>query len=67
MNIDLTISIFYAAGYSLKVKEQRLSIPKEMSERAAFMQVVTTLFRGISTPKGQELIDRYAQKYSFEK
>ncbi len=67
MNLDLTISIIYVAAHNLKGEDERLLIPEGMTERETFMQLVTTLFRGISTNKGRELIDKYAEKYGNEK
>lgn len=64
MNIELTIAIFYAAARSINGKEDRIVIPVEMKQKEAFLQIIATLFRGIATPKGQELIDSYAEKYS---
>lgn len=66
MNIELTISVFCAAARSLKGKDEQISVPKGMSERETFTQLVTTLFRGIATEKGRELIDRYAGEYLAE-
>ncbi len=63
MNIDLTIAIFYGAACSMRGKEEQIAIPAGMNEREIFTQIITTLFRGIGTIKGQELIDKYRMHY----
>ena len=34
-----------------------------MTEREAFVQIISNFFRGISTAKGLELIDDYLKRY----
>lgn len=63
INIELTISIFCAAARCLKSHDEQIPIPEGMSEREAFTQIISMLFRGIGTAKGQELIDKYAERY----
>lgn len=59
-NCEMTVALFYSMGYAIK-ESGFFHIPEEMSEEQAFFQVITTLFRGISTPKGIEIIDRYTE------
>ena len=66
MNLDLTISLFCAAARSLRGKDEQILVPEGMTEREAFMQLLTTLFRGIATTKGRELIDKYSGQYLTE-
>lgn len=63
MNHDLTMATFNAAARGLKGNEEQLNTPSTLSERDAFIQIITTLFRGIATEKGRELIDSYAERY----
>ena len=39
-------------------------VPPELTEREAFMQIVTTFFRGIATPRALTLIDTYAAEHN---
>lgn len=57
-NIDLSVALLYHTATALIVHKE-LALPQGMTEREAFMQVITNFFRGISTPKGLELIDEY--------
>jgi len=63
MNCELTMAIFCGVARSLKGEKGNLNIPSQISEREAFIQMITTLFRGIATAKGCELIDSYAARY----
>ena len=47
---------------SALVAHRDLLLPEDMSDRKAFIQVMTTFFRGIATAKGLELIDRYKDR-----
>lgn len=55
-NIDLAISVLYHTATAM-VARKDLILPSAMSEREAFVQVITNFFRGISTTKGIELVD----------
>lgn len=57
-NIDLSVELLYHTATALIVRKE-LTLPPGMTEREAFMQVVSNFFRGISTPKGLALIDDY--------
>lgn len=66
MNIEVTMRIFYGVATTLKSS----IITKEMvdvNEIEVFYQVVTMLFRGISTQKGVELIEKYQRAYPSAK
>lgn len=62
INIDLAISVLYHTASALVVRRE-LIIPKGMSERDAFLQIVGNFFRGIATARGLELIDDYLTRY----
>ncbi len=63
MDSELTIAIFCGVARSLKGGNEQLNIEAQVSEREAFIQVITTLFRGIATEKGRKLMDSYAERY----
>lgn len=65
-NIDLSIAVLYHAAASLIVRKE-LTPPRGMTEREAFMQVMTNFFRGISTTKGLALIDDYIASHPIDK
>ncbi len=65
-NIDLSIALLYHAATSLLVRKE-LTPPRGMTEREAFMQVMTNFFRGISTAKGLALIDDYMAAHPIDK
>lgn len=60
-NLDLAITMLYHTASAL-VARRDLLLPEDMSDRKAFIQVMTTFFRGIATAKGLELIDRYKDR-----
>lgn len=60
MNIEITIRIFSTISQSIQNNSEQF-LSKEISPRKAFIQVVNTLFRGISTPEGISIIDKYVQ------
>uniref|UniRef100_UPI0040561B9C TetR/AcrR family transcriptional regulator n=1 Tax=Alistipes sp. TaxID=1872444 RepID=UPI0040561B9C len=60
MNIEITIGIFNAVSQSIQKNEEHI-LPEGITPRQAFIQVLNTLFRGISTPEGIALIDRYTR------
>lgn len=62
MNVDLAVSILYYTASALVIRKD-LILPAGMSEREAFLQIVTTFFRGIATAKGLALIDTYAARH----
>ena len=40
-----------------------LILPDGMTEREAFVQIISNFFRGIATAKGMQLIDDYLKRY----
>ncbi len=63
INIELAISVLYYTASAIVRRD--LVIPKGMSEREAFVQIVSNFFRGISTARGAELIDDYLTRYQL--
>ena len=62
INIDLAISVLYYTASAL-VSRRDLLLPEGISERKAFVQIVSTFFRGISTAEGLRLVDAYRARY----
>lgn len=62
-HIDLAISVLYYTASA--VTHHELTPPEGISEQKAFMQIVSTFFRGISTAKGLQLVDRYRLRYEL--
>lgn len=61
-NIDLSISVLYYTASAI-VTRRELMLPDGMSEREAFVQIISNFFRGISTTKGLLLVDDYLKRY----
>lgn len=61
-NMDLAISVLYYTASAI-VARKDLMLPAGMSEREAFVQIISNFFRGISTPKGLQLVDDYLKRY----
>lgn len=66
MNIEITIGIFNAISQSIQNTQEHI-LPEGITPRQAFIQVVNTLFRGISTPEGIALIDKYTREEAVKK
>ncbi len=66
VNVELAISILYATSTAL-MGDSGIVIPDGMTEHDAFVQTLECFFRGISTPKGEALIERYRREYKFGK
>lgn len=60
MNLEITIHIFNTLSRGIQEISEEL-LPEGITPREAFIQVVNTLFRGISTPEGIAIIDKYTQ------
>lgn len=62
---------FYPAVHdktaSAIVTRRELMLPDGMSEREAFVQIISNFFRGISTAKGLQLIDDNLKRYRLSK
>lgn len=65
-NIDLSISVLYYTASAI-VTRRELMLPDGMSEREAFVQIISNFFRGISTAKGLQLIDDNLKRYKLSK
>ena len=65
-NIDLSISVLYYTASAI-VTRRELMLPDGMSEREAFVQIISNFFRGISTAKGLRLIDDNLKRYRLSK
>lgn len=66
INIDLAISVLYYTASAL-VARKELMLPAGMTEREAFVQIISNFFRGISTAKGLRLIDDNLKRYELTK
>lgn len=63
-NLDLAISVLYYTASAISERHELL-LPAGMSVREAFVQIISNTFRGLSTPKGMQLIDECLQRYEF--
>lgn len=63
MNVEITISIFNTISQSIHSDKGHI-LPEGVTQRRAFLQVIKTLFRGISTAEGIALIDQYSREKS---
>ena len=61
INVDLVISVLYYTA-SAVTERKDLLLPAGMSEREAFVQIVSNFFRGISTSEGVRLVDDYRRR-----
>ena len=61
INIDLAISVLYYTSSAVTDRKDLL-LPEGMSEREAFVQIVSNFFRGISTPEGARLVNEYRNR-----
>lgn len=66
INIDLAISVLYYTASAL-VARKELMLPAGMTEREAFVQIISNFFRGISTAKGLRMIDDNLKRYELTK
>ena len=62
INVDLAISVLYYTSSAITDRKDLL-LPEGMSEREAFVQIVSNFFRGISTAEGMRLIDECLERY----
>ena len=62
INLDLAISVLYYTASAITVRKD-LILPAGMTEREAFVQIISNFFRGISTTKGLLLVDDYLKRY----
>ncbi|MEG2365636.1 MAG: TetR/AcrR family transcriptional regulator [Alistipes sp.] len=65
INLDLAITTLYFTVSALIIRKE-LILPAKITEREAFMQLVSSFFRGIATTKGLEMIDLYLTRKELE-
>ena len=63
VNLDLAIAMLYYIATGIVDGSDRIDLPKNISCVDAFREVVINFLRGISTPKGIEVIDNIANKF----
>ncbi len=63
VNLDLAITMLYYIASGVMDGADRIDLPKNISCVDAFREVVINFLRGISTPKGIEVIDNIANKF----
>lgn len=61
-NMDLAITVLYYTASAI-VSRKDLLLPDGMTDREAFVQIISNFFRGISTAKGLEIVDAYLKRY----
>lgn len=61
-NMDLAISVLYYTVSAI-VSREGLLLPEGVSEREAFVQIISNFFRGISTAKGLQLVDDCLKRF----
>lgn len=67
---DVLEAMFMVLGEVMdnaEVSRRELMLPDGMSEREAFVQIISNFFRGISTAKGLQLIDDNLKRYRLSK
>ena len=62
IHIDLAIAMFFYTASAITSRRD-IMLPEGIAEREAFMQIVSTFFRGIATVKGLEIIDRLREEH----
>lgn len=62
IHIDLAIAMFFYTASAITSRRD-IMLPEGIAEREAFMQIVSTFFRGIATAKGLEIIDRLREEH----
>lgn len=62
INIDLAVAVFYHTAEAITARHGLL-LPEGLSQRSAFRQIVSTFFRGVSTTRGGEIIDRFVGRW----
>lgn len=63
-NMDLAISVLFYTASAIVARKELLK-PAGMSEREAFVQIISNFFRGIATPKGLQLVDDCLKRYNL--
>ena len=60
-NIDIALTMLYYIAIGI-VSRRDVILPEGVSAHEAFISVVILFFRGISTPEGMRIIDRFQQE-----
>ncbi len=58
-DLDLSITMLQFLTKSVVTESDELKLPKGVTTQMAFIEIMITIMRGISTPKGLEVIDTY--------
>lgn len=66
INVDLAIAVLYHTAEAITARRD-LILPEGLSQRSAFRQIVSTFFRGVSTPRGGEIIDEFSKRWHSDK
>jgi len=61
IDIELAITVLYYTASAITTRRDMI-LPEGISDRDAFLQIVSTFFRGISTAEGLELIDDFLRR-----
>ncbi len=62
MSVDLLISMIYYVSTAIVEHDNRFIIPEGFTREQAFRAAQITMMRGVSTPKGMEIIDKYLEE-----
>lgn len=62
IDVDLAVAVFYHTAEAITARRD-LVLPEGLSQRSAFRQIVSTFFRGVSTPRGGEIIDEFSKRW----
>lgn len=62
INVDLSVTMFYYTSIGIFARIGNFVLPEGVTEKHALMYTMINFFRGISTVKGIEQIDRYIEQ-----
>ncbi len=62
MGVDILISTMYYVCTAIVEQDNRFVIPEGLNRQQAFRATQITILRGVSTPKGMEIIDKHLQE-----
>lgn len=65
-NIGLAITVLYHTATAVATNHE-IDLPEGITEREAFIQIISSFFRGISTAEGMALIDDCLRRYELDK
>ncbi len=58
-DLDIAITMLQFLSVSIMTESEGLQLPKNMTPQSAFLEIMTTVIRGISTTKGIAVLDSY--------